>query len=234
MVRQGMKAPWYERNAQFLEVTKAELTAHYPDLRLMIEHGTVYIRGSFPVLDDVEVLDRFLIEIEFPFDYPESIPVLREVGGRIPWHEDRHVNQRNGEACPIVPEEWLIQSDHGSVLAFLNGPIRNFFLGQILVESGQPWPFGERTHGISGLIEAYGEIVGTSDEVTLRRYLDLLSRDTPKGHLECPCGSAKRLRNCHLDEVRSLHERIPPRVARQALRRLDDLSVHQRRSGIRN
>jgi hypothetical protein len=229
-----MRAPWYERNAQLLEATKAELTAHYLDLRLMIERGTVYIRGSFPVTDDAGVLDRFLIEIECPFDYPESILVLREVGGRIPWHEDRHVNPGNGEACPIVPEEWLLRSDHDSVLAFLNGPVRNFFLGQILVESGKPWPFGERDHGIPGLIQAYGEIVGTSDDTTVRRYLSVLSMDALKGHFECPCGSAKRLRNCHLEEVKLLHERIPPRIARQALRRLDELSKRQSRNGIRN
>ena len=229
-----MKAPWYERDARLLEATKAELTMHYPDLRVVIEDGTAYIRGSFPVVDDAEVLDRFIIEIEFPFDYPGSIPVLREVGGRIPWHADRHVNRGNGEACPIVPEEWLIRSDHDSLLAFLNGPVRNFFLGQILVESGQPWPFGERDHGITGLIEAYGEIVGAFDEVTLRRYLDVLSRNTPRGHFECPCGSGKRLRNCHLEEIKSLHERIPPQIAQQALHRLDEQLALQRRNGIRN
>jgi len=224
-----MKAPWYERNTPLLEATRTELTTQYSDLRVVIEHGTFHIRGSFPVMDGAEVMDRFLIEIKFPFDYPESIPVLREVGGRIPWHEDRHVIPGNGEACPIIPEEWLIRPDYDSVLAFLNGPVRNFFLGQILVESGQPWPFGERSHGLPGLIEAYGEVLGTSDEHTLRRYLDCLSREALKGHWECPCGSTKRLRDCHLNEVKSLRERILPRVAQQAINRLDELSARQRK-----
>jgi hypothetical protein len=225
-----MKAPWYKRNTTLFEATKTELTTHYPDLRVVNEHGTVYIRGNLPVMDGADVLDRFLIEIEFPFDYPESIPVLREIGGRIPWSADRHTNRENGEACPIVPEEWLIRADHDSILAFLNGPVRNFFLGQILAEEGRPWPFGEREHGIPGLIEAYGEIVGTSDEHTLRRYLDCLSRESLKGHWECPCGSLKRLRDCHLNVIKSLGERIPPRVAQQALSRLNDLSARQRRN----
>lgn len=228
-----MKAPWHERNVSLLETTKAEVAAHYPDLRAVIEHGTVCIRGSFPVCDGVGVLDRFLIEITFPFDYPESIPILREVGGRIPWHEDRHVNRANGEACPIVPEEWLLRSDHNSLLAFLNGPVRNFFLGQILVESGQPWPFGERKHGIPGLIEAYGEIVGTSDAPTVLRYLECLGREIIKGHWECPCGSTKHLRNCHLEEVKSLREKIPPRLAKQALQRIRELSMHQQKYATR-
>lgn len=197
----------------------------FPDLRVVTERDAVYINGSFPVVDGTEVLDRFQIEIEIPPEFPDSIPILREVSGRIPWHEDRHVNQRNGEACPIVPEEWLLRPDHGSILAFLDGPVRNFFLGQILVEAGQPWPFGERTHGVRGLLEAYGEMVGSADRDTILRYLDCLSKEMLKGHWDCPCGSAKRLRNCHLDELKMLHERIPPRIAQMATKRLAEHSV---------
>jgi hypothetical protein len=215
-----MKGLWHKRNTLLFDTTKKVLAAQYPDLRIVIEHGTVFARGSFPVTDGAEVLDRFLIEIELPSDSPESIPVLREVGGRIPWHEDRHINRGNGEACPIVPKEWLIRADHDSILAFLDGPVRNSFLGQIVVEAGQPWPFGERKHGSPGLLEAYGEIIGTSDEHTLRRYLDCLSKETLKGHWECPCGSMKRLRDCHLNEIKSLRERFPSHVAQQALKRL--------------
>jgi hypothetical protein len=45
----------------------------------------------------------------------------------------------------LVPEEWLLARDQ-TFRAFLDGPMRNFFLGQILVEAGKPWPFGERPH----------------------------------------------------------------------------------------
>jgi hypothetical protein len=190
-----------------------------------MELSAVHIRGSFPVLDDSEILDRFQIDIVFPCNFPDSTPVLRETGGRIPWNADRHVNQANGEACPIVPEEWLLWPEHESILAFLDGPVRNFFLGQILVEAGCPWPFGERTHGVPGLFEAYGEMVGASDRKTILRYLDCLSKENPKGHLECPCGSRKRLRNCHWDHLKVLHEKIPPLVARSALERLAGFSV---------
>jgi hypothetical protein len=202
-----------------------EVPAKYPDLRVALEQSTVRIRGSFPVMDDFEVLDRFQIDIALPFDFPNSTPVLRETSGRIPWHADRHVNQANGEACPIVPEEWLMRPEHESILAFLGGPVRNFFLGQILVEAGCPWPFGERTHGVPGLFEAYGEMVGTSDREIILRYLDCLCKENLKGHWECPCGSKKRLRNCHWDDLKALHERISPLVARNALERLAAFSV---------
>jgi hypothetical protein len=220
-----MKGFWHERNPGLLRTVEEEVAAQCSDLLVVVEENTVRVRGSFPVMDDGMVLDRFLIEIALPPDFPKSTPVLREVGGRIPWTADRHVNQRNGEACPIVPEEWLIRPEHESILAFLEGPVRNFFLGQVLVEAGRPWPFGERTHGVPGLFEAYGEMVGASDRDTILRYLDCLSKETLKGHWDCPCGSAKRLRNCHWDDLKALHEKIPPLVVRSALERLSEYSI---------
>jgi|UPI00047DA2D0 hypothetical protein len=226
-----MKRSWYEKNPGVLRDMEAEIAARYPDLRVVMEQGTVYIRGSFPIMDATDVLDRFQIEIELPADFPESIPVLREVGGRIPWHENRHVNNGTGEACPIVPEEWLVRTERDSILAFLDGPVRNFFLGQILIEAGQPWPFGERSHGIDGLFEAYEDITGISDRNTIVRYLECLSRDVFKGHWACPCGSGKHLRNCHLEQLKALQAKVPAFVARSALARIDEQL--QLRRGIR-
>ncbi len=219
-----MKKPWYEKTPGLLRATEAEVSGRYTDLRIIVERGTVSICGSLPVMDEGEILGRFQIEVVLPSDFPDSTPVVRETGGRIPWHEDRHVNPQNGEACPIVPEEWLLRPDHGSILAFLDGPVRNFFLGQILVDAGQPWPFGERKHGRDGLLEAYAEMVGTSDINAVVRYLDCLSKETLKGHWSCPCGSNRRVRDCHREELQALRLRIPPRVARQALERLAQLS----------
>jgi hypothetical protein len=217
-----MKRSWYEKSPQILHAMMEEIPAKYPDLRVIAEQGAVFVRGNFPVMDGPEVLDRFQIDIRLPADFPVSIPVLREVGGRIPWHGDRHVNQGTGEACPIVPEEWLVRPERGTMLAFLDGPVRNFFLGQIFVEAGQPWPFGERSHGVDGLFEAYGEMIGISDREAIVRYLECLSKELLKGHWVCPCGSGKKLRNCHLVQLKALHTKMPVSTAKSALLRIDE------------
>ena len=202
-----------------LAALQRDIESKYPDIRVIEKNGGLVARGSFPIADDDGIIDRFLIELEIPNNYQDSVPVLREIGGRIPWHADRHTNH-DGIACPIVPEEWLLRADQNSIMNFLEGPVRNFFIGQILVEQGKDWPFGERDHGKAGLIQSYGELIGVSDEFTVRRYLDCLSRTTLKGHWDCPCGSTKRLRHCHLETLKALRQTIPPRIARQALMRL--------------
>lgn len=190
----------------------------YPDLRLVMEGGRPIFRGSFPVVHDSKVLDRFSIEIEFPAGITK-LPSIREIGGRIPKHRDHHVSD-DGTICTEVPELILLRGGY-SLVSYLDGAVRNYFLGQLLVEQGEPWPFGEWDHGKPGLLQAYGEILGVTGEQEIRRFLDCLGHKKVKGHWNCPCGSGKRIRDCHVDAIRKLQEFVPPPIARQALERLN-------------
>jgi hypothetical protein len=216
-----MRKPWHKSNPELFGRTKQETEKNFPELRLVVENDTVFLRGSFKIEEDGETLDRYLIEVQFPDDYPDAIPIVCEIGGRIPRTADRHIsNPKTGEICAVVPEEWLLRPDSASIQCFLSGPVRNFFIGQSLVEQGKPWPFGERGHRAQGLYEAYAELLGVSDPESIRRYLDLLSRDPIRRHWDCPCGNGKRLRDCHLEFVRTLQKKIPPSIAHRALGRL--------------
>jgi len=215
-----MRKLWYKANPSLLAKMKTDVEKEYPDLRVLEKDNTIFVVGTFPLVFEGLTVDRYEIELRLPPDFPDSIPVVRETGGKIPWKYDRHVNPDNGEACPIVPEEWLLSPDHDSLVNFLDCPLRNFFMGQSLVEQGDPWPFGGRSHGIDGLFEAYGELLGTTDRGATFRYLTCLSNNRIKGHWECPCGSKKKLRNCHLDDVCTLKTKVPSWVAKKAVERL--------------
>jgi hypothetical protein len=216
-----MRRLWEGKNRQLLDRLESDLKAKYADLRIVEEDGTVFLRGTFPVGIDGRILDRYQIELEFPPDFPLRLPLVREMGGRIPRIADRHVHEKTGNACLAVDEDWMVRIGHEpTVLEFLDGPVRNFFIGQSLVDAGESWPSGERPHGYPGLLEAYGEWFGTQEENEIARYLEYLSKGRIKGHWNCPCGSGKKLRQCHVDEIRELQQRIPPTLARQALERL--------------
>lgn len=210
---------------KLLEKIKADLGA-YPDLQIVNESGTLYVRGSFPIIHNGIELDRFQIEIEFPPDYPRNLPRVRETASRVPRVVDRHVIPSTGIACLFVEEDWLAAvGREPAFIDFLNGPVRNFFIGQSLVEAGQPWPFGEWPHGKAGVLEVYAGWFGTDDEPTIRRYLDCLSKEGLKGHWDCPCGSGRGIRACHRDMLRALRQRIPTWAARMALQRLKYLDM---------
>ncbi len=216
-----MTTPWFRTQPQLLNAVKEAVRAKYPDLIVCDERETVFIRGSLAIVHDGETLDRYQVEIEFPPDYPRALPMVRETGGRIPRVINRHVYPGSGNACLVVDEEWLLSAGGTiSFVEFMEGPVRNFFLGQSLVEAGRRWPFGERSHGGKGLVETYGEWFGTQEEGVVLTYLRYLSGKKVKGHWACPCGGGRSLRDCHLDQFHGFQKRIPRWLAKQALERL--------------
>ncbi|KUO40384.1 MAG: hypothetical protein AVW05_03720 [Hadesarchaea archaeon DG-33] len=219
-----MKKHWHKLDPTLLERMKSEVQSVFSNLHFYPAKDRVFIRGSFPVIHEGKILDRYSIEIELPRNYPESLPIVREVGGRIPQTADRHINP-TGEACLFLPDErWKVCHPGSSLLDFLNGPVRNFFVGQSLVELGQPWPFGEWSHASVGIIEYYAELLGTKDLATILRYLDYLSKPKIKGHWKCPCGSGRRLRNCHFEELKDLRTKVRQDDAQRSRQRLISLT----------
>jgi hypothetical protein len=220
-----MNRTWFEQNPALLQEVRSAIAADQPDLHETIIDGAVRLRGSYAVRDGGTVLDRYQIEIRFPFDYPMHLPAVEEIGRRLPRIADRHINN-DGTACLLVPEEWLIAGDQ-SFKTFLHGPLKNFFLGQLLVEVGKPWPSRERPHGYEGLVQAYMELLGITDPSQVVAYFDCLRKKTIKGHYDCPCGSNRRLRCCHRAKLQELAKRIPPQIAQKAYDGLISSSPHR-------
>jgi hypothetical protein len=196
-----------------------QLKEKYPDLTVSANGSQICIRGSFPLIHEAKVLDRYQIEIEWVESNREA-PVLWETAGRIPRTEDRHIDSE-GKACPLVPEEWLIRAPEARTLIhYLDGPVRDYFLWQSLTERGITPPQGQRSHHVAGLIESYGDMVGVKGKKAVTTCLDYLSKKKVKGHWPCYCGSGLPLRNCHVEHLRSLQGKIPRHIAELALKRL--------------
>lgn len=211
--------PWHRKSPLLAEGIRADLRARYPHLHLFLEaDGSSAVRGTFPVRSpDGRTLDRYQVSIEIPADYPRSLPVVREGGGRIPWKADFHVNP-DGVACVLLPDDrWRCFPEGAPFVQFLDGPVHDFFLGQSLVALGERWPFGQWSHGAAGVREYYEWLLQTNDAKTIIRYLRVLAIPNPKGHLECPCGSGEKLRRCCRAKIDDLATKIPPVVARKAL-----------------
>lgn len=213
--------PWHQRNPESFRCEKGEVELAYPDLRFSTTSEEVQISGSFPITDDDGVVDRFSVLIRLLPDYPESLPVVRETAGRIPHHIDRHM-LTSGEACVLLPEDrWRSWPIGSSLLSFISGPLRNFFIGQALVERGEPWPFGEWGHGLDGMRDYYREVFGTDDLVTVRAYFHCLAAKKAKGHWDCPCKSGRRLRDCHMGLVKELREKMPRSEAKKSIKHME-------------
>lgn len=218
---------------------ETQLRDNYPSLCLTNVGRYPVIRGSFPVRLDRKVLDRFLIEFILLRHFPKNVPLVREMGGRIPKIADRHVYE--GDAlCLFLPEERAKYWPEGSsFLDFLTGPVNDFFLSQLYFERHGKWSFGERRHGALGIIDYYAEELGTNNLQVIARCLEYLSAPQPKGHWLCFCGSGKKLRHCHFGKISELHQKIQPAIAansltyiRQLIKRQTELPRYLMRSKI--
>lgn len=183
------------------------------------ESRSVLITGTFPVLGaDQEIIDRFRVRIELPSSYPRDLPIVRETGGRIPWTEDRHINP-DGTACAMMPEERYRVWPTGSTLRdFLDGSLRNFFLGQLARERGDPWPFGEWSHGEQGFLEFVYSELETTDRDLVVRFMLVVSKDQVNFRVRCPCRSGRLIRECCKVKIMRLRQIIGQSGADRILR----------------
>jgi len=211
-----MKGPWYRQRPALLQQVQEDVETFCSTLHVSLEREVVRIRGTFPVRHVGEELDRYAIVLEFPGDYPDGLPIVREVGGRIPWTADHHV-YTNGVACVLLPEQlWWSFPPGTRFLEYLKGPLHNYFLGQSVVAAGGTWPFGEHRHGPNGVIDFYAEQFGAKELQVIVRLLELVAEGRLKGHWSCPCGSGNKIRNCHPGAI-AVARKMPAWAARRSL-----------------
>ena len=56
----------------------------------------------------------------------------------------------------------------------------------------------------AGVLESYNDLLGTSEPLTVAKFLLAIVREKVRGHWPCPCGSGEIIRKCHRDAVERL------------------------------
>lgn len=218
---------WLEENPDAFAELEGTLQSRFPTLHAFIEEGQCRIRGTYPVLEGTRELDRYQIEVALPDDYPRSMARVWETAGRIPRTTDRHTFT-DGALCLGTPIAlWIELQGRFTVERILDMPVRSFLIGNALVEEGQPWPHGERSHGAAGILEHFGELIGTSDDWTVAKLLLDLVNEKVRGHWPCPCGSGRIIRQCHREAIEKLRQVPKEELARSGCLILDGLKERQ-------
>lgn len=213
--------PWFERQPESLEREERAVAAAYPNLYFVIGDGSARVRGSLPVQVGAVVVDRFQVELLLARDHPATFPLAWEIGGRVPRLNENHVSD-DGQLCLFLPEEGSDCWSAGStVVSFLQGPVNSFFVGYLHYLAHGSWPFGERRHGLDGILDFYRERTEISELEGLLGAMKLLAKGGVKGHWKCPCGSRQKIRTCHRG-ILTLREAVSPTVVATSLRRIAD------------
>ncbi len=194
-----------DKYKRIVEKHFADAQAKFKHLALFFTEDGARVYGKLEFAatrNGVHISDSYDIEIFLSSDYPESPPVAKESGGKIP--DDFHKFE-GGQLCLATPWETRLQ--------FLRQPDILGFIKNLLVPYLYTYshklnyyylPYGELPHGDRGLEESYRGLLdgykvrfNIESDIDVLRLLKILAENSYKGHLKCPCGSGKDIGNCH-------------------------------------
>ncbi|MBK9584873.1 MAG: hypothetical protein IPO55_03025 [Alphaproteobacteria bacterium] len=187
-----------------------ELITVHKGLKNVVERDDgIVVSGPLPFeasADGLETItESFEIELTIPYDFPESLPRVRETGGRI--GADYEHRNASGTLCLAVPvEQRRIFLENPTLLGFVNRLVIPYLYGYCYFKTHGRHPFDEAAHGYEGILRHYVDTLGLRDDLSALTVISFLLEHGYRGHHDCPCGNGKRVRACHGPALLALHQ----------------------------
>lgn len=183
------------RQSEFLEQQSG---ATRENIKSVIITGVLAFDASYGNLENIN--DWFELEMLVPNDYPKSLPIVKEISGKI--SIDYHHLYPDGSFCLAAPlEVKRIFSKYPSLVGFVDNLVIPFLYSYCYWGIHNKMPFGELSHSGDGIFEYYLERFEVSDKNNLVKELYKIYKHGYRGHHNCPCGSGKIVRKCHKEIV---------------------------------
>lgn len=133
------------------------------------------------------------IRIVVSKNFPDTLPVVyfHEVPNNM-----EHVYQDKSVCLASIGELVFTLSKNKSFIDFFKKFIDSFIYTMKWFEEYDTYVFGERDHGIIGLLDYYKECHGI-DFLSYKKMCTLVENGVYRGHQKCFCGSEKKIRDCH-------------------------------------
>jgi hypothetical protein len=197
---------------RFRRIGLGALLAAHPGLRAQpLVNGELRLCGE--VEFDAEapghhrIADSFEIELLVPEEFPNELPSVRELTGRVPKSFHQHPN--DGTLCLGSPtRQRLALVGNPTLLTFMTKCVIPYLYGFTHKQKHGTLPFGELGHGNAGLLADFAALFGVmpASAHEMVRLASLKRRIANK--CPCPCGSGKRLGRCHNRRVNRLRDKL--------------------------
>ena len=172
-------------------------------------------KGTNPIEDSYELL------IEVPSDFPTSVPIVKEIGNKIPKKSDFHINVGDGTLCLGSPLRLLLHlSKNPSLVGFVEELLIDSYLYQVSNKlRGGEFILGELEHGVLGEISDYENILGINGvNVVKSSIIALTYKKRIANKIACPCGCGIRLGSCKFHyKLNSLRKVLTRKVYKKIL-----------------
>ena len=191
-----------------IEIQVKELIGYYPNLQIIKEdnesfllNGEIFINAQN---NNIQLADYFDIEIEILKKFPDRLPRIKENSNKIS-KKFEHVNH-DGTLCLAINTEMMLYiKNNPNLSAWFNKYVVDFFYTVIYFNKYGVAPFGERAHGIKGIVQFYKEYFEERNIIRVYKLLEMVVHNKIKGHYLCVCGSGKKCRCCHFEKLIKLY-----------------------------
>lgn len=182
----------------------AALLTQYPNLKVVSSSKEeIIISGT---INKIRSYKDYPIEIVA--DIKVCIPINQDVfpsvfdEGNCIDHQFPH-RYKNGELCLATSfdmrKHFLSRFD---LIQWMEDFVEPYYYSYSYYKQFGVYPFGDRSHGGSGILQSYQDYFEELDMDTLASILlQIKENDSYRGHHLCFCGSKKKMRNCHGNKI---------------------------------
>lgn len=170
----------------------SKLTIKEADLTMIRLSGSIVVnRSAF----------NYTLHKEYPIDIfipigSEDLPTVIETANMID-AEYPH-RYRDGSLCLETETAIRMRFFDGFNLAtWMDEFVEPFFFSYEYYKRFGVFPFGERPHGLGGILHTYQELLHVDNPGTAITLLRYVADEEYRGHQPCLCGSGQKLRKCH-------------------------------------
>ena len=169
------------------------LTENYSELKYNEEKqeitGNIHIEY---ICNDEFIKDDFNIQIRiFNDDLPQVWEISNKIRKGYPHlYEDRRL-------CLATDLEQRLYLENHTFLDWIKEYVEKYFVSYIYYKRYGVFPFGEHSHGEKGIYEFLKFNYKMDNLKEAKSIYEYVCTKKYRGHLDCPCGSGKKIRNCH-------------------------------------
>lgn len=197
----------------------------YPGLDIQWKNNKLYVVGIYiftGIFNNISCSDKFSLEIEIPDNFPVLMPIVDEIGNKIP--SNYHKNSSTTLCLGTSIELYQIYNRDKSFSNFMENIVNPYLYRWLYIMKfhSEPWP--DRSHGKKGILEGYSEILNVEpNKHIISEFLLILIDGNARLNKKCPCGSGKKVKHCHLQLLNKLIFQIPKIVFQTDLKYVEFL-----------
>lgn len=176
-----------------------DMKRKYPSLKYVERDGSGVFTGDVVLnhmYDGVRMTGQFIVDILVPREFPLALPIVKELSNRI---DKTYPHQYvDGYLCLASDLDLKMHfSQDKGISPFVDKYVIPYFYTYRFFEEYGVYPYGERSHGTMGDLEYLKDLLNVTDWEQVFDIMVFIIKYTYRGHAMCPCGSGKRIRDCH-------------------------------------